>query len=107
MEHVVLNALKKRLRRLIFCASGDPLCIVSLRRSDPPLARHALVPLLFVAQAAQRRSRRPPDHTARRAVAITIHLLLITSQCGIKVSAGAWGAASASPEISASASVWE
>jgi len=28
VERVVLNALRKRLRRLIFCASGDPLCIV-------------------------------------------------------------------------------
>ena len=28
MERVVLNALRKRLRRLLFCASDDPLCIV-------------------------------------------------------------------------------
>src|SRR5215208_6884737 len=28
VERVVLNALRKRLRRLIFCASGEPLCIV-------------------------------------------------------------------------------
>jgi hypothetical protein len=54
------------------------------------LARYALVPVVFVAQATQRRSRRRLDRTARRAVAITLHLSLITSQCGIKASAGAW-----------------
>jgi hypothetical protein len=33
----LLNALRKRLRRLIFCASGDPLCIV-FGEADPPFS---------------------------------------------------------------------
>jgi hypothetical protein len=37
VERVVLNALRKRLRRLIFCASGDPLCIV-FGEADPPFS---------------------------------------------------------------------
>ena len=37
VERVVLNALRKRLRRLIFRASGDPLCIV-LGEADPPFS---------------------------------------------------------------------
>jgi hypothetical protein len=40
-------------------------------------------------------------------VATTIHLSLITSLCGIKVWAGAWGGLLASVRISASVSVWE
>jgi hypothetical protein len=71
------------------------------------LARYALVPVVFVAQATQRRSRRRLDHTARRAVAITIHLSLITSQCGIKASAQVWDGLSASVQLLASVSVWE
>jgi hypothetical protein len=47
VERVVLNALRKRLGRLIFCTSGDPLCIV-FGEADPPLA---LVLVQFVAQA--------------------------------------------------------
>ena len=37
MECVVLNALRKRLRRLIFYACGDPLCIV-FGEADPPFS---------------------------------------------------------------------
>ena len=62
-----LNALKKRLRRLIFCASGNPLSIV-FGEADPPLAGYALVPVQFVAQAIQRRFRRPLDHASRRGI---------------------------------------
>jgi hypothetical protein len=35
VERVVLNALRKRLRRLILYASGDLLCIV-FGKADPP-----------------------------------------------------------------------
>jgi hypothetical protein len=44
--------VEKRLRRRIFCASGNPLSIV-FGEADPPLAGYALVPVQFVAQAIQ------------------------------------------------------
>jgi predicted component of type VI protein secretion system len=83
-----LNALRKRLRRLIFCTSGDPLCIV-FGEADPPLAS---VLVQFVAQATQRRSRLPLDHASHR---------------GIKASAVAWDGPSVSAEPLALVSVWE
>jgi hypothetical protein len=67
VERVVLNALKKWLRRLIFAppATGSASVFGELTYF---LARYALLSFLFVAQATQRRSLHPLDRTSRRAV---------------------------------------
>ena len=106
VERVVLNALRKRLRRLIFCACGDPLCIV-FGEADPPFrsirlgsccVRGAGNPTTIAPTA------RPHGSQSR---GYKYSPVINHFSVRIKASAGAWDELSASVQLLASVSVWE